>query len=137
MLNEYAWTNSYIVESLNESDILTKLKNDRDKGVNSSFRIISKHIRIDTLNRGKLFSVYKENADLANSLTGIGCWKVLHDDKLFTELVVDYSSEKLEGFSTDDDYVLWFAISRLSENEKDEMLYKLIKSYSNKESTLN
>ena len=129
LLDEYKWGVNY-KGTFTLEEAVEKLKIDNDNQQNSSFRIENKGVIITTCDRGNVFYVTKYKNDNPSFSTMIDTYRETHDIATLGELISDYSDDKLSIFEEAEDYRIKMLIENMSDNEKDMVLFSLIKSKS-------
>lgn len=114
-------------ETFTKEEALTGLIEDKGNKDNSSFKLMNDGISLQTCNQGKTFSVSRFDEGKEYFLTMFDTYRQITSFEELAALVANFSEEKLLAFPSDEDYRLQKFISTLNTNQKDNLLYEMLK----------
>lgn len=126
LLNEYMWGSVYKEKTFSEKEAYDKLVSDLNNGMNTTFKVLSKNININVMNRGNTFTISTFESDNPSSSLMIDTYRKVKNPKDLANLVANYSVDKLEQFEKDEAYAMKLFINGMPEKDKDQLLYDML-----------
>lgn len=127
IIKEFTRGHIHKQETFTKKEVLAGLIEDKRNKDNSSFTLIEERISLQTCNEGKTFSVSRFDKGKEYFLTMFDTYRQIASFEELAALVANFSEEKLLDFPVDEDYRLRKFVSMLDTNQKDTLIYEMLK----------
>lgn len=126
LINEYVFGTNYQDQNFTATDVLAKVKKDSEERFSTTFKILGENVKIDIDNKGKTFSVSTFKKTNPSAFYMVDTYRKVGNLEKFAAFVADFSMEKLELFEKDEEYMLKRLLNSMTQDVKDQLLYKLL-----------